>query len=312
MKKWVKRLVVLAVVLLVVLVLAVWLGGNQAARKGIEVGGKAALGVDTQVKAVHIGFLSSSVGLQGFQIGNPEGYKTDRLMALGSGKVACDVASLLGDEVVVREILLDQPELTIELKPGLPPKSNLGDLLKKLESDKQAPKEEAKPASAKTFRVDLIRITKAKVRFHLLAGKTANVVLPDIELKEVKNADGTPLMLGDIFAQVLASMATSSFKSAKGVVSDDLLGGLGDSLASAQKLLGDSAKALGEGVQKLQEGAGALTKEIGKGAGAVTKELGKGAEGLKEGAGKVTKGVGGALKGILGKKKDDKTEKKDE
>ena len=285
MRKWLTRLIIVAVVLVVVGIAVLWMGVNYAAKKGVEVGGTAALGVETKADSVAIGFLTSSVGIHGFQIGNPDGYNTDRLMALGHGKVACDITSLLGDEVVVHEIIIDQPELTIELKPGLPPKSNLGDLLKKLESDKQAPPEDAE--SQKKFRVDLIRITKAKVRFHLLAGKTADIVLPSIEMKDVKNADGTPLMLADIFGKVLASMGTSAFKGAKGVVPDDLLKGLGGSLAAADKLLGAG---VGEITRQL-EGLGDVGKAAGEAAGKATKGLGKAA--------------GKALKGIFGGKKKD-------
>ena len=251
--KWVKRLVVAAIVLVVLAVLGVWLFANYATKKGIEVGGKFALGVDTKVDSVNIGFLSSSISLSGFQIANPEGYQSDRLMALGHGKVACDIGSLLGDEIIVREILLDSPELTIDLKPGLPPKSNLGDLMARIKRDESSSK----------FRVDLIRITQPKVRFHMLAGKTADLVLPDIEMKEVKNSDGTPLMLADIFRQVLASMGDSAFKNSKGVVPDDLLKGFGGTLGAARGVL----------------------DQVGKGVGGIGKE------------------VGGALDGLLGKDK---------
>ena len=300
-KKWVKRLVVIAVVLIVVVVIAVWLGIDRAARKGVEIGGTQALGVETKCAGVHVGLLSGSLGIKGFQIGNPEGYKTDRLMALGKGKVACDIGSLMGDEVVVHEILIDAPELTVELKAGVPPKSNLGDLLKKLESDKQKPKEE-KPkdeGEPKRFKVELIRITGTKVRFHLLAGKTANLTLPDIELKDVKNADGTPLMLADVFGHVLVSMGTSAVNRAKvdGVVPAELLTGLGDTLASAQSLLGGGARQLKAGVGKV---TGGLKGVLGK-----DKKDGDQAEEKKdEGGEPEKKGLGGKLKGVFGKKKD--------
>ena len=286
--KWLKRIVIVAVVLLVVGVVAVWLGANYAAKKGVEVGGTAALGVETGVRSVSIGWLSSSVGINGLKVASPPGYQTDRLLSLGDGKVACSVSSLLGDEVEVKEIVLDQPELTIEVKAGIPPKSNLGDLLASLKSVEAAP-EPQKAAAQKRFKVGLIRITKTKVRFHLIGGKTADLVLPTIELKDVKNADGTPLMLADIFRQVLASMAVSVGKSAGGIVPDDLLKGLGDTAAMAQQFLDKGFKGIGS--------------EVGKGLGTVTKgagDLGKGVGDIGKGA---TKGVGDALSGILGKKK---------
>lgn len=297
MKKWMKRLkwaLIGLVALLVLLVVGVWLWGDAAARKGVELGGTAALGVPTKLDAVSIGWLSGSVAIRGMKIANPEGYQTDRLMALGGGKVACSIPSLLGDEVVVREIIIEEPELTIELKPGLPPRSNLGDLLSSLKSKEEpapAKKEEAKPEAGegKKFRVDLIRVTKTKVRFHLLLGKTADLVLPDIELKEVRNSDGTLPRLADIFRQVLVGMSTSAFKNAQGIVPDDLLKSFGDPLASAQKLIGGGLKVAGDV-------AGQAVKSTSATAEKVTKTVGGAAEGA-------TKAVGGTLDSILGKRK---------
>ncbi len=296
-KKWLLRGVIGFVALIVIVVVVIWLWGDAAARKGVEIGGTQALGVDTTLNSATIGWLGGSVALRGLKIANPEGYKTDRLFALGHGRVACNISSLLTDEVVVREILIEEPELTIELKPGLPPRSNLGDLLASLKSRGEAPpkKEEAKAAakeSEQKFRVDLIRVTKTKVRFHLLAGKTADIVLPDIELREVRNSDGTLPRMVDIFRQVLVGVSVSALKSAQGIVPDDLLKSFGDPLASAQKLIGGGVKIAGEA-------AGIAVDAAGK----VVGTAGKAAEGVGKAAGQVGKGVTGTLDSLLGKKK---------
>lgn len=301
MRKWLKWGLIGLGAFIVLLVVGLWLWGNKLAEKGIEAGGTAALGVKTSVKSVSIGWLSGSVALRGLKIANPEGYQTNRLMALGHGKVACKLSSLLGDEVVVSEILIDEPELTIELKPGLPPKSNLGDLLSAMKSDEPAPAktQEAKPAAEpqQRFRVDLIRITKTKVRFHLLMGKTADLVLPDIEMKEVRNSDGTLPRLVDIFRQVLVGVGTSAFRNAKGVVPDDLLDTLGAPLASAQKLIGGGLSIAG--------GAAGKVLDVGAGAAGGAASVVGGTAGKAVGG--ATKAVGGAIQGILGGKKKDKS-----
>jgi len=288
--KWLKRILIVVVVLVVIAAVAIYFGGNYAAKKGVEVGGTAALGVDTKLDSVSIGWFSSTVGMRGLSVGNPEGYKTDRLMALGEGKVSCSIGSLMSDEVQVSEILIDQPELTVELKMGLPPKSNLGDLLSSLTGGEAAEPAGAETAADKKFKVDLIRINKTKVRFHMVGGKTADFVLPDIEMKDLKNADGTPLMLADIFRQVLASMAVSVAKNGKGVPGN-ILGQFGDTTAMAKEFLGDgmkNIKGLGD-AGKLLEGA--------------TKGLGEGGKGI----GDAGKKVGDKLKGLFSKdKKDDK------
>lgn len=333
MKKWIKRVVIAFVLLIVIGVVGLVLFIDQAATRGLEAGGTTALGVTMHVDQVSVGLLSSSVTIQQLTIGNPEGYKTERLFALGRGKGACDLWSLFGEQPHVYEIVLEEPELTIELKhSGLSlGRNNLGDLIKNLDSDKEKrSREPQKARSRKTFRIDLIRITGAKVRFHLLAGRTADLTLPDIELKDLKNSDGTPLLLADVFRQVLSQMGVAAFKKAKGIVPDDLLNGFGNSLGSATALIrglgtrltervgrigkeatglvGDSAKELRKGAKGLLEGTGEVGKGVVEGAGKVGKKLGEGAGKLIQGTGKRATDT---LRGIFGKRKR-KEEKKEE
>ncbi|MBM4032910.1 MAG: hypothetical protein FJ291_14135 [Planctomycetes bacterium] len=289
MRRRLKRVLIGLAVFIVLLTVAVWLWGDAAARKGVEIGGTQALGVKTTLDSASIGWLSGSVGIRGLKIANPAGYQTDRMIALGHGKVTCSILSLLGDEVVVRELLIEEPELTIELKPGLPPRSNLGDLLSSLKSPEEAApaeKEQPRPApeEGKKFRIDLLRVVRTKVRFHLLMGKTVDIVLPDIELRELRNSDGTLPVVGSVFRQVLVGMGASAFKGAKGLVPDDLLEGLGTAVASASRLVGGGLNALGEAGKAVGDTAG---KAIGE----ATKAVGE-----------VGKGVTGTIKGLFGKK----------
>jgi hypothetical protein len=300
MKKLKWLLLALVVVLIAAAVGAV-LTIDAMARKGVEVGGTRALGVETTCEGAHVGLLSSTVGLEGLTIANPEGYQTDRLAALGSGTVRCRVLSLLGDEAHVHEIRIDSPELTLELKPSLALKNNLGDLLANLKSDGEAPEAET-TAKAKTFKVDRIHITNAKVRFHLIGGKTADVTVPDIALTDVRNADGTPLMLADIFGQTLAAIGTSGIHraKAKGVVPAELLAGFTGTLASAQELLGGSGD--------LGAKAAALQADLGQHVDSLKQALGALKEGdLKDKAGKLTEG----LKGLLDNDDEDQPDNKD-
>ena len=265
-RKVLKRVLIIVAVALALRVLGVWVGGNAIARTGVEVGASKALGVPASLDGVSIGWLTSSVAIRGLEIGNPEGYSADRLLALDRASVACKVTSLLSDTVEVHEIVVDRPELTVELKPGIPPRSNLGDLLASLKSE-PAPAEETE---GKKFKIGLIRVTNTKVRFQLPGGKTKDLKLPDIELRDLKNADGTPVMLAGIFRQVLASMARSVAKHGKGILPDDILRDFTNTTAIAQKIL--------------QRGMERVKDKLGK-----------------EAAGK----VGGLLKSILKKRNKD-------
>ena len=121
------------------------------------------------------------------------------------------------------------------------------------------------------------------------------VALPDIKMEHVKNADGSPLMLADIFAQVLSSIGVSAFKNVKGLPSD-VMQGFGNTMGSAVNLLG--------------QGAGTVTGLLGDGIKGLGDGLGGGVNAVGEGVENIGKGVGDAIKGIFGGNKEEK--KKDE
>jgi len=249
MKRLPKALIVIIVLLLVVAAAAL-LGMDYAAKRGIEVGATSALGVDTTLDSVSIKLLRGNLAIAGLQIANPEGYDTDRLMALQSGSVRCDIPSLLTKEARINEIILDAPELTVEVKSGLPPKSNVGELLDKLKSDEPPPEEKERQ---KQFRIDLVRVTNTKVHFHTPVGETVDVALPDIELRDVKNADGSPVVMADVLAQILARMSSSAFEEAKGEIPDEFRAAFGKTLKSAEALIARVPQAIPEGEGPLKD-----------------------------------------------------------
>ena len=217
-RKLVKRAIAVGLVLVISLAVGLVLFMDYAVKKSLEVGGGLALGVETKLDSVSVGVFSSSLAVRGLQIANPEGYKTDRLMALDELRVVCGIGSLLGDEIAVREIILEAPEVTLELKTVLPFKSNIGELVKRLKSLRRDDSE-----SKKRFRIDRIQITGAKLRCHLFGGKTLDLTLPDIELKDVRNKDGTPMVLEDVFRYVLVSIGSAALARSKEALMKEVL-----------------------------------------------------------------------------------------
>jgi len=209
------KVLIIVVLALVVAVIGALLAMDTIARKGIEAGATKALGVQTRVGAVHISLLRSNVTLTGLQIANPPGYKGDTMMSLKMGSVTASVPSLLSKVVVVDAIILDAPEVNLESK-GIPPKTNLGEVVDTMNAS--PPKPEEKQAQ-KQYRIGLIRISDTKVHVSSAAGK-AEVVLPLIELKDVNNSDGSPVVLADVLSKMLRAMAESVLKNvgAQGVL----------------------------------------------------------------------------------------------
>lgn len=310
MKKKLKILFVSIVVLIVVAVGGVFLFSEKLVRAGIQKGGTNALGVKTTLEDVDLAPLRGRIKLQDLTIGNPEGFKSDHLFSLGRGSVSANLRSLLSDEIVVNEIELASPEITLEQK-GL--HTNITSLLGDLKSKDKKPKKEKatdkkKDGKGKTLRITRIVISKPKVHFRLIGQDIPDLPLPTIELTEVANADGTPLMIGDVFVQVIMAIAKSTIEHGKDIIPGDILGALGTQLASlgeiGSKVIGAGAGALTKtGSAVIEAGAGLIDQTsatLKGGAQSVIDKAGGAADAAKEG---LDKGTGAAKKALDGLKK---------
>ena len=123
-----KRLTALLVVILAVSLLGAFLLVAPASRAVVESAGPHALGVETSLEDVDLspGPGQSSLGLQGFKIGNPEGLNGDPFLTVDSLEVELDTASLLSQEISIPGITLDGLHLNL-IQDGL--RSNYGEIL---------------------------------------------------------------------------------------------------------------------------------------------------------------------------------------
>jgi len=247
---------------------------DRIAEAGLEKGGTAALKVETLAEGVDVSPFRGKVAVEGLSIANPERFVSEKLFTCGLIRVDADIWSFLGDEAHVREIVIESPKLTIEPGRG---GSNVTAVLKNLGSDAK-PEAPAEPepdeaGSEMAFRVDRIAVTGAVARFQI-KNVGQNVPLPDIELVNISNADGTPVMLRDIIRQVIAQMTAAAAREGRGIVPDATIKGLvtdmkelGGTAAGLVRGLGERAKDLGEGAKDLGKKAidvGGKVKEIGK------------------------------------------------
>ena len=230
MSKGVKILIIV-VVFLVVAVVGAWLSMDYAAKRGIEYSSTRSLGVETKLQAVWIKPFSSSVTLKGLQIANPPGYAAEHMLDLDQASLTCRIPTLLKKEVVVDQILLDGTNLNVEVK-GVPPKTNFGQVMDQIKKNRPAPEQRQ---AEKQYKIGLIHITNTKVNVRV-EGRTADgkdgatITLPPIELHDVKNADGSPVILADVVSLVFAEMGRSVVAEAKGAIPGDALSDIGKSL----------------------------------------------------------------------------------
>jgi hypothetical protein len=211
------RLLLLAFALL--LVILVVFGGGSLLRAGIEKGTAAATGLPTEVESASLGVLRGRVGVRGFRLGNPPGFRSPSAFAVGRVSVDASLLSLLTDTVVVESIEILEPELTIELSGR---GTNIGEILDRFEGKggsgdgKEPSGGEGGPSGSgggKKLRVAEVRIRGAKVHVAAsgLAAVQTTITLGDLTLHELGGgAKGKEPTLPQLVARILGSLALAA------------------------------------------------------------------------------------------------------
>ncbi len=200
-------------------------------------------GTKVTLDSATISPLTGSGTLNGLFVGNPEGWKSDRAFYLGKIHVDVDPFSILGDHIVINEIIIDQPEFVYETKLVA---SNIKDLLKNIENftggaekkEEAEPKKESKPIK---IVVKKFRLTNAKATLGVGAAALP-VPLPPLSLDDVGVKEGgiTPDQLaGVVMKQVLGNIVAGTGEALKKV-------GATTGAAAAE-----GVKKVGSGIKKL-------------------------------------------------------------
>jgi len=257
MKKAPKIILIAVGVLVVLLVVAVGIALaslDAIVKAGVEQGGSRALKVQVKLDSARISILGGSADLQGFSVANPPPFKTPCAVNFGAIHARVALGSLRKDVVVVPEVTIRQPEISIEgdLQEG----SNLQRLIKNLDETiagagppgekppgKLAP---AEPKAGKKFRIDRLVIEKAKVSLGatFLGGKATSVALERIELKDLGN-DGNGISMAQVIRKVLSAILVEASSQATGSASSAL-----KELTSRSGLTGT----VGEGIKQTGKG----------------------------------------------------------
>jgi|GEM_PF-278802 len=300
-KKTITKIVCILLGLILLLLIAVALifhfYGGKLMKVGIEMGGESALKVPVSVGDVSLSILGGNAGLSNLAISNPpKKYEYEHMLTLGNGQIHLKVKSVLSDTIEIESILLEDIEIVLE-KEKLGFGNNIQDILNNLPSSDEEPKEEPEDPG-KNLHIRKLEIRNAKVNLKLLhiSGKlgTAPIPLDTIVLTDL--GSNKELKVAELTGIILKALVSGITNSGKGIIPDEILGPMGDTL----KKLGDvTGQILKEGGKVLDQG-GKATEEIIEGGGKAIEEGGKGLE-------DIGKGIGDLLK-----PKDKDEEKKDQ
>jgi len=281
-----KRLAIILVIAIAAILIAAALFLSPIVKAAVEKGAPPMLGVPVTLDRPGINLLAGKINLKNLVVGNPDGYKTDYAFKLGQFKIDMQMSTLGSDTMVIKDILIDGPEICYEMGLG---NSNIGMILdnlkKKTPAEKpEAEKEEPKEAGTKV-QIDnfVISGAKLKVSAKMMGGQAVTIPLPTIHLKDLgKKNEGASIT--DVITEVMNAVAGAiaeavagapellgkGFDAAMGVAGDGITAAgtlADDGVRAASGIAADGAKAAGEiateGVKAVGEGAGALIKGVG-------------------------------------------------
>ena len=237
MKKWILRLFLLLVLLVLVGIVAAHFFLDGAIKKGVETYGPEFTKVSVKLDSANVMLLSGSGSLKGLVVGNPEPYKSPNSISLGVASLAIDPASLLSDKIVINSINIQSPQITFEtdLKAN-----NLSKILDNVQNSsgsdqKSAPADKTSSSGAsKKLQVNDFLMSGGKIHVTVNAlgnTKATTVALPEIHLKNlgtgpegITAAELTKLVITEIEDKAKTASAQTVADLAKGaeVIGRDL------------------------------------------------------------------------------------------
>lgn len=249
MKKILVRVAVVVVAALVAAVIVLTLHLDKVVRHAVVTAGPQITKVDVQLDSVSLSLLGGSGSLEGFALGNPEGYNSPSAIQFDRASLALSPRSLLADKVVIHHVRLENPTITFE---GGLRGNNLNDLVKGMQTERadgsSAPADEA---GTRKLQVDEFTLKggQLKVIIRELGGEPRTLTMPDIQLTNlgtgpegITSSELTRLVLDGVTRAALRIVAESGGD----------LGKIGDSaLRELNKTLGGDAEKTARGILDL-------------------------------------------------------------
>ena len=209
-----KKLLFGFLLIIAALLLVAFFSLNFIVKKAVNTYGPRIAKVAVHLGGADLSPFSGSGKLSNLLIGNPEGYKTPSAILLGSIKARTEPRALFSDPIIVNEIAIQSPEITLE---GTPFGNNLGKLLENLKgtSSEDSTATTADPSKSKKFIVKEITISGAVLHISVSAANQSfnqDLTLPDIHIENVGTAEGG-VTGGQLAQQILTPLINSAIRS---------------------------------------------------------------------------------------------------
>lgn len=196
---WVLLIVCIGFVLLICMMLtsfgAAMLG--RSIKSAIETFDQKFLGVDIEIGDLSVAICSGRVDMQGFQVKNPEGYKSPYLLNASTVVIDLNVVALvtsLGKRIEVDVLQLDDIDCIVEYDKAFGGTSNVDRVMEHLNHD-------AKPSEKKAKQVESVVNETGKAPPKKAPSKEIvmhNVLFSDIGARVATKLGGVRVAIGDI------------------------------------------------------------------------------------------------------------------
>jgi uncharacterized protein involved in outer membrane biogenesis len=161
---------------------------GSVVKASVEKVGPFVLKVPVKLDSANVSVFNGKGELHGFEIGNPEGFKSAKAIHVGSVAVAIQPKSVMAEKVVIPSIRVVGPEIIYETDLKGSNLSKILDNVKEMAGTGAATNQPGQSGSKpKKLQVDEFVITggKISVAATMLGGKGATLPLPEIRLSNL-------------------------------------------------------------------------------------------------------------------------------
>lgn len=238
-----KKILIFGVILLVAVVgVGVYVVMSQldsVVKTAVEQIGSDATGTQVTLQGVEISPTDGHGALRGFRMTNPKGFAEGDAFKFDEISLTIDVTSVFSDPVVIKEIVIDKPEVTYAIGKS---STNVDEIQKNV-NDYAGAQESGSGGGGGGSEGPKIVIENLYMRDGTVTVSAPGITdekvsapLPDIHLTGI-GAEGNGATPAEVASQTMTAVVASAKQAVKSVDLDAVLKGAGEMAGEAQKEL---------------------------------------------------------------------------
>ena len=221
---------------------------DSVVKAAVEQIGSDSTGTDVSLKEVEISPTSGYGALRGFRMSNPKGFGDGDAVRFDEVSVTLDVATVLADTVVIKEVVIDKPEVTYAIANNT---SNVEEIQKNVNNfagggGGSSSGSSGGASDGPKFVIENIYLRNGTVAVSApaMTDESLSAPLPEIHLTDIGKDEGGATS-AQVTSEVIAAVVASAKQAVQTVDVDALLKGAGDVAGEAQQQLEKATEGLG-------------------------------------------------------------------